>query len=159
MPQGLRGSVAGRQSEALSRCTSRTKEYHSANGIHGEAMLSHRSFVPLLLAGLISAAPIASQAKQLRPYGWGQWSGGSYTDDATQQFSYCSAGVPYRSGIYMMVSISRGFGWGLGFFNQAWNLTQGQNIPVALNFDGGPLWNETARVLNQHLAVVPMEAN
>ena len=54
------------------------------------------------------------------------WQVGAYSNDQTGQFSHCTAGVPYVSGIYMMFAVDKNFQWGLWFFNNAWNL-QPQN--------------------------------
>ena len=51
----------------------------------------------------------------------GVWQGGAYGDEQTHQFQYCSAGASYRSGITMLVTITRNLGWGLAFGDQEWS--------------------------------------
>jgi hypothetical protein len=89
----------------------------------------------------------------------GVWQGGAYGDEQTHQFQYCSAGASYRSGITMLVTITRNLGWGLAFGDQEWSLQPNQEIPLSMTFDGRNPWSGTARAVNAHLATVPMADN
>jgi hypothetical protein len=111
-----------------------------------------------IAAAIISPSP-ATYAAEFRHQNWGQWSGGAYNNDQTRQFSHCAAGVPYRSGVFMMVSINRLFVWSLGFADPEWNLTPGQGISVDISFDGGPAWNGMATALRKDLVSIPMDVN
>ena len=122
-------------------------------------MSATRALAVLGLAVAAVAVPPISRAAEMRHQVWGRWSGGSYSNDATQQFSHCTAAVPYRSGITMFVTLNRSFGWSLGFSDAAWNLTPGEGIPIAISFDGGAPWNGTAHPLNKILVEVPMDPN
>lgn len=113
----------------------------------------------LFLALLGFPSPPWCAAEEIRHAAWGQWNGGAYNDDQTKRFSHCAAGVPYRSGITLFVSVTRSFEWILGFYNPAWNLTPGQTVSVAISFDGGPPWSGTAFVRSTNFVTVPMAPN
>lgn len=107
-----------------------------------------------------SAALAAGSATEIASYPFsGEWSGGAYGDSQTGQFSYCVAGVSYRSGIYMDVMVDRSFNWALGFASSSWDLRLRQTIPLVASFDGGPAWALTAYPVTQHLVSVPMADN
>jgi hypothetical protein len=93
----------------------------------------------------------------------GAWKGGAYTDDKTGAFSHCAASTPYVSGIYFVVSVTRLMTWNLGFAHPAWNLREGESIPIALTFDGRFNFNvvgSALRVGNKtNLVIVPMPDN
>src|SRR5713226_8223090 len=97
----------------------------------------------LLLAWVATASHAAGP---MRPFQLGLWSGGAYTNDQTGTFSHCGASVGYHSGILMLVTINRSFGWALGFYSPEWNLVPKTQIPVELHFDGGPTFNAVATV-------------
>jgi hypothetical protein len=89
----------------------------------------------------------------------GLWQGGAFTNDVSHQFSHCSAWVPYKSGITMYVTVNRAFAWNIAFAHPAWNLANGQQIPLSISFDGLPPWSGFANALNVHTALVPMADN
>src|SRR5437764_7328771 len=96
------------------------------------------------------------------PYGSinvGNWKGGAYTDDQTGAFTHCAAGTQYTSGIYFVVTIDNGAGWGLGFAHEKWALTNGQAFPIALTFDGQSPFNVHGVPIGDKLVRVPMPAN
>jgi hypothetical protein len=95
----------------------------------------------------------------MRNFRSGQWLAGAYSNDQTKQFSHCAAFVPYRSGILMLVSIGRDFGWRLGFVNETWNLTSTPQVPVKLVFDIGAPWDGTALANSPKSVVIPMPTN
>lgn len=84
-----------------------------------------------------SAATIAgiSVAAARGPYGSihvGNWNGGAYTNDASGEFSGCTAGATYHNGIYFAVSVSSNVTWSLGFAHPSWQLTPNQAFPIDL---------------------------
>jgi hypothetical protein len=111
----------------------------------------------LSVAGLF--APTNTQADTIRNFHSGAWFAGAYANDQTKKFSYCAASASYRSGIFMVVSIDRNFGWHLAFTSQAWNMTANQQIPVKLVFDTGAPWDGTASAINAQMATMPMANN
>jgi hypothetical protein len=117
-----------------------------------------------LILGLVSAAALSAsvgsvKAETIRNFQSGTWFAGAYTNDQTKQFSHCAASVPYRSGILMVVSIGRDFGWRLGFVDEAWNLALNQQLPVKLVFDNGAPWDGTAVALSPKSVSIPMANN
>jgi hypothetical protein len=107
----------------------------------------------------LSGLPISARAETIRNFHSGTWFAGAYTNDQSKQFSHCAASASYRSGILMMVSIGRDFGWRLGFANDAWNMTSNQQIPVKLVFDTGAPWDGTAIATNSKAVAIPMATN
>jgi hypothetical protein len=106
---------------------------------------------------MIFATPLTAQAAgPIRPFQIGNWSGGTYTDDSTGQFSHCAVYSTYQSGIALHVSVTRQFGWMLGFSRPDWRLAVGQNIPLDLTFDGRGPYHFYARVLTPNLAAISM---
>jgi hypothetical protein len=92
----------------------------------------------ILLIDLILAFPAEAKGP-LIPLRVGNWSGGSYTDDNTGQFSHCSADARYVSGQYMLVATYANGGWGIGFADPNWTLRVGASFDVRLYFDNvGP---------------------
>ncbi len=108
------------------------------------------------------AIAMGANANAGGPYGTvqvGGWKGGAYTDDTTGQFSACTAGVPYKSGIYFVVTVTANGGWGLGFADPNWQLTPGTNNPVDLTFDNRQQFHVFAHSVDEHMALVPMPLN
>jgi hypothetical protein len=113
----------------------------------------------LSVAGASVLSGSRAHAAALRNFQLGAWFAGAYTNDQTKQFSHCAASAPYRSGISMVVSIGRDFGWRLGFADEAWNLTPNQQIPVRLVFDIGAPWDGTAFANGPKSVAIPMPNN
>jgi hypothetical protein len=113
----------------------------------------------VLLSVLIVASGAAHAAGPFRPFQFGLWTGGAWTNDQTGAFSHCAASVPYASGITMFASINRFFGWSLGFGHPQWALTPKTQIPIELHFDGGPAFNVYGTVLQPNLVEIPMPDN
>jgi len=101
----------------------------------------------------------ADAAGPFRPFQFGHWSGGAYTNDQTGAFSHCAAAVPYVSGVLMFASVNRYFGWSLAFSHSQWALTPKTQIPIELHFDGGPAFNVFGVVLAPIMVEVPMPDN
>jgi hypothetical protein len=57
-----------------------------------------------LFVSILVSTGAADAAGPFRPFQFGSWSGGAYTNEQTGAFSHCAAGVPYMSGITMMAS-------------------------------------------------------
>jgi hypothetical protein len=87
---------------------------------------------------LFLSVTTAHAAGLMRPFHFGLWSGGAYTNEQTGSFSHCAAIVPYNSGILMAATVNRFFQWSLAFTHPQWALTPKSQIPVELHFDGGP---------------------
>ncbi len=114
----------------------------------------------LLLVSFLFALSGTAYAKG--PYGSlrvGQWAGGAYTNDETGAFSHCGAGVPYKSGIYFMVGLLANHQWTLGFTHEAWQLKQGEAIPIVLTFDGREQFNVLGIAYTSNFVIVPMPHN
>jgi hypothetical protein len=112
-----------------------------------------------LIAGFAASAGAAKAAVPSRPFHYGLWSGGAYTNVQTGAFSHCAAGVPYVSGILLAVSVDRSFNWSLGFADPQWRLTVKTQIPIEMHFDGGPAVHVVGVVVFPSLVEVPMPDN
>ena len=86
----------------------------------------------------------------------GNWHGGSYTFDATGQFSHCAVSAQYSSGLIFSVAVSNNYTWRLGFTDPTWALNVGSNIPVDLTFDGKGPYHLYARVQASNFVVIEM---
>jgi hypothetical protein len=118
----------------------------------------HGAIIPATLS-LTLLATAAHAAGPMRPFQLGLWSGGAWTNDETGTFSHCAASVGYNGGITMVALIDRSFGWALGFTSQGWSLAPNTQMPVQLRFDGGPVFNVVAIVLQPKLVKIPMPNN
>jgi hypothetical protein len=98
----------------------------------------------------------ASAAGPIRAFQVGLWSGGAYTDDRTGDFTHCSAGVAYDSGINMFILVTGGYRWWLGFINPQWAFTPNVKMPVTLRLDGGPRLAVVGTVPSRLIVLVPL---
>jgi len=112
-----------------------------------------------VFVSMLVSAGAADAAGPFRPFQFGHWSGGAYTNDQTGAFSHCAAAVPYVSGVLMFASVNRYFGWSLAFSHSQWALTPKTQIPIELHFDGGPAFNVFGVVLAPIMVEVPMPDN
>jgi len=112
-----------------------------------------------LFAGILVISGTTNAAGPVRPFQFGNWSGGAYTNDQTGVFTHCGAYVPYVNGIAMFAVVNRLFGWSLAFSHPQWALTPNTQIPIEMHFDGGPAFNVVGLVLNPTLVQVPMPDN
>ena len=119
------------------------------------------SMLALITVGATASVnlPARARADVIRNFQSGAWFAGAYNDNTTKRFSHCAASTSYRSGIWMIVSIGRDFGWRLGFRSEAWNLAANQQIPVKLVFDSGTPWDGTAFALDAKSVAIPMADN
>ena len=110
-----------------------------------------------LISALTSTAALARG-----PFGVvevGGWKGGAYSNDESGAFSHCAAGTSYKSGVYFVVSVNVGMAWSVGFAHNAWNLSQGETIPIALTFDGRSPFQVYGNALNKGMIAVLMPDN
>jgi hypothetical protein len=98
----------------------------------------------------------ASAAGPIRAFQVGLWSGGAYTDDRTGDFTHCSAGVAYDSGINMFILVTGDHRWWLGFINPQWAFTPNVKMPVTLRLDGGPRLAVVGTVPSRLVVLVPL---
>ena len=112
----------------------------------------------LSLAFLSSAITASGPSN---PFQIGAWRAGGYTNDQTGAFTQCSASANYKSSITMLVAVNRAMAWSLAFSHPQWALTKGERIPIRLQFDGRPTYDETGVVLlpSPPLIEVPMPDN
>jgi len=68
----------------------------------------------------------------------GGWAISSHRNQASGQFSHCTAGVSYNSGIFLIFSINNRMVWNVGFVNSAWTLNQGGTINLQYYVDNNP---------------------
>src|SRR5258708_3072005 len=119
-------------------------------------------FSRILRAAVLITALISTAALARGPFGVvevGGWKGGAYSNDESGTFSHCAAGASYKSGVYFVVSVNVGMAWSVGFVHNAWNLSQGETIPIALTFDGRSPFQVYGNALNKGMIVVPMPDN
>ena len=112
------------------------------------------------IAAIVTAAFVlwngsAGAAGPIRAFQAGLWSGGAYTDNRTGDFTHCSAGVAYDSGINMFVLVTGGYRWWLGFINPQWDFAPIAKMPVELQFDGGPRLALMSTVPSRLIVLVP----
>jgi hypothetical protein len=62
-----------------------------------------------VFVSMLVSAGAADAAGPFRPFQFGHWSGGAYTNDQTDVFSHCAASVPYSSGITMLAVVNPDF--------------------------------------------------
>jgi len=116
------------------------------------------------IAAIVAVASVlwggpASAAGPLRGFQAGLWTGGAYTDDRTGDFTHCSAGVAYDSGINMFILVTGDHRWWLGFINPRWSFAPNEKMPVELRFDGGPRLAVTATVPSRLIVLVPLPSD
>ena len=111
------------------------------------------------MVSILIATGAAHAAGPFRPFQFGLWNGGAYTNDQTGAFSHCAATVPYVSGINMFAVVNRFFGWSLAFAHPQWTLTPKAQIPIELHFDAGPAFNVFGVVITPIMVEVPMPDN
>lgn len=116
------------------------------------------------IAAIVAVASVlwsssASAAGPIRGFQAGLWTGGAYTDDRTGDFTHCSAGVAYDSGINMFVLVTGDHRWWLGFINPRWSFAPNEKMPVELRFDGGSRLAMTATVPSRLIVLVPLPSD
>ena len=116
-----------------------------------------RAIAAALLLFLLPTAVHA--AGPMRPYPFGLWSWGAYTNDETGAFSRCAAYVPNNSGVVTLVTVDRSLDWSLRFVDPRWALKPQTQIPIELHFDGGPASSVAGTVLTPTMVEVPMPDN
>ena len=75
-------------------------------------------FRVVAIVTLLAAIFVGAKAEARGPYGSisvGNWKGGAFTNDATGEFTSCSAFTPYKSGITVFVIVGANMSWRLGF--------------------------------------------
>ncbi len=95
-------------------------------------------------------------AGPLHAFKLGFWSGGAYTDDRTGDFTHCSAGVAYDSGIDMFVLVTADYRWWLGFIDPHWAFSPKSKLQVELRLDSGAPFPRFATVPSGQLLLVPL---
>ena|SRR5438045_796766 len=115
-----------------------------------------------------SAGPASGPSN---PFQIGAWRAGGYTNDQTGAFTQCSASANYKSSITMLVAVNRAMAWSLAFLIRNGRSQRvsarrlrysrtaaADRIPIRLQFDGEPTYDETGVVLlpSPPLIEVPM---
>ncbi|HTV44913.1 MAG TPA: hypothetical protein VMF05_06320 [Stellaceae bacterium] len=107
----------------------------------------------------VSVWQSAEAAGPLRAFARGLWSGGAYTDDRTGEFTHCSAGVAYDSGINLFVLVTAAHHWWLGFIDPQWTFAAKASLEVELRFDRGIPVPRGAMLPRDDLLLVPLPDN
>ena len=122
----------------------------SAGTLGWENILKVLGFISFLV---VAAALFAPPAQAFTSGGWeGQ---ANSDDDGT--FRDCTMTADYANGITLAFIISRDFGWGLVLANEKWNLQVGVEEPVTLSIDKLAPISGTAKVVDAHGILVPLE--
>lgn len=108
------------------------------------------------LAVSVLGSGSADAAGPLHAFQQGLWSGGAYTDDRTGDFTHCSAGVAYDSGIDMFILVTAGYRWWLGFIDQHWSFSPKGRLAVTLSLDGNTPFPRFATVPSGQLLLIPL---
>ena len=115
-----------------------------------ENILKVLGFISFLV---VAAALVAPPATAFTSGGWqGQ---ANRDDDGT--FRDCTMTADYANGITLAFIISRDFGWGLVLANDKWNLQVGAEEPVTLSIDALAPIAGTAKVVDAHGILVPLD--
>jgi hypothetical protein len=126
----------------------------------GVVEMLQRGARAIAAAVLLFLLPTAVHAAgPMRPFPFGLWSAGAYTNDQTGAISHCAAYVPNNSGVVTLVTVSRSFDWSLRYVDPRWTLTPKTQIPIELHFDGGPAFSGVGTVLTPTMVEVPMPDN
>jgi hypothetical protein len=121
--------------------------------------MSFARIAAIAAAALVLWGGSASAAGPIRGFQAGLWSGGAYTDERTGDFTHCSAGVAYDSGINMFILVTNDHRWWLGFINPRWSFAPNEKMPVELRFDEGPRLAMTAMVPSRLIVLVPLPSD
>lgn len=106
----------------------------------------------LTLALLITPA----FSKQITTFRSGSWTGAAYADDTTGRFRSCTAIASYKSGIAMIVLVSRAYRWELGFDSKRWDLKKGSKINLEYRIDRGRWQSVTGQIYSRRAVRLPM---
>ena len=106
----------------------------------------------LSLALFISPA----YSKQIGTFRSGSWTGAAYADDRTGRFRSCTAIASYKSGIAMIVLVSRAYRWELGFDSSRWKLNKGAKIDLEYRIDRGRWRSVTGHIYSSRAVRLPM---
>jgi hypothetical protein len=89
------------------------------------------------LSAFVALVAICSAAKAdtLKQFQIAGWLAGAYSFEGTRNFSHCAASVSYRSGVYVVFSITRNYRWSFGLAHPNWNLSTGQSYNTAFVVD------------------------
>ena len=122
----------------------------SAGTLGWENILKVLGFISFLVVAAALGAPPA------QAFTSGGWQGQANRDgDGT--FRDCTMTADYANGITLAFIISRDFGWGLVLANDKWNLQVGVEEPVTLSIDKLAPIAGTAKVVDAHGILVPLE--
>ena len=88
----------------------------------------------------------------------GNWSGGTFTNDATGAFSHCAVSARYKSGVTMLTSVTAQFAWLLGFSRPEWKLKTGETLKLRLVFDRSSTIDVVANIKSPTLVTIAMPA-
>ena len=111
----------------------------------------------LKVLGFISFLAVAAVlAVPAQAFTSGGWQGQANRDD-DGSFRDCTMTADYANGITLAFIISRDFGWGLVLANDKWNLQVGVEEPVTLSIDKLAPIVGTAKVVDAHGILVPLD--
>ncbi len=88
----------------------------------------------------------------------GNWSGGTFTNDATGAFSHCAVSARYKSGVTMLTSVTAQMTWLLGFTRPDWKLRTGETLNLRLVFDRSSTIDVVANIKSPTLLTISMPA-
>lgn len=88
----------------------------------------------------------------------GNWSGGTFTNDRTGEFSHCAVSARYKSGVTMLTSVTAQYSWMLGFSKPDWTLKTGETLNLRLVFDRSRTIDVTANIKAPTLVTIAMPA-
>lgn len=88
----------------------------------------------------------------------GNWSGGTFTNDQSGDFSHCAVSARYKSGVTMLTSVTAQYSWMLGFSKADWKLRTGETLNLRLVFDRSTTIDVTATIKAPTLVTIAMPA-
>jgi hypothetical protein len=124
-----------------------------AQRLSGEGVMSLVRAVSLTSLLVAAVALFGSPAGAFKSGGWE----GQANNDEAGKFRDCTMTADFENGITLVFIISRDRAWGLALVNDKWNLDVGSAQPVTLAVDSRNLIPSTAKVVDVHGILVPLE--
>src|ERR1700754_3110372 len=96
----------------------------------------------LTIVSIYSAASIIfgwpSEVSANSEFRFGNWSGGAFYNDKSGRLSHCAASAFYVTGDTLIFSLNPQGQFGIGVYNDKWNLRPGDKYPIAISVDRYP---------------------
>jgi TPR repeat protein len=116
-----------------------------------------RRIASLPLAMIVAAAlHSTADAKINKPHMVGNWLVGTITDDASGQFTECSALTDYKNGFVLAFVLTRDLTWAIAFQNTRWKFTPQTTLDVKYKIDTGQIRDASGVVMAPDTVRIPL---